>query len=442
MTDRLGFTIFSHMLEIWNDIKLNLNTQVADHGPSLAVLESLQFLGMNHEIENGRLRLGLPSSLSIDMAERKLRPLIEKQIKNLIDHKNLGVEFVLSQKSIKPTSPQMELGAAPEAEIKEPLYKFLPKFSLNKDMTIENFVKGPQSSFAVECLKIFADPNSVNLGPLLIYGHSGLGKTHLLHSLGWQILGTNPEIRIKYVTGEEFINDYHSDISRKQMSEFRGKYRLKTDLLLIDDIHSIGRTKGAQEELFNILNYYAATNKMIAFTCDKSPDQLTDFEDRLKSRLQGGLSAEITMPEFETRFSIAVQKTLQFGLSLSPVLLEFLAQNIDQDLRALTGAIYKLGVMTNVSGREPDLQSVEKALNLSAAPVLNVSIDSILASTALKHNLKISDLKSTSRFRIVLNARNEAMRSLRDSLGLSYSEIGRVFGKDHSTVMNSLKTSP
>lgn len=427
------------MHDIWNDIKLNLNTQVADHGPSLAVLESLQFLGMNEEIENGRLRLGLPSSLQIDMAERSLRPLIERQIRNLIDHKNLGVEFVLSQKSAKPSSPQLELGAVPETEIKEPLYKFLPKFSLNKDMTIENFVKGPQSSFAVECLKIFADPCSVNLGPLLIYGHSGLGKTHLLHSLGWQILKTNPEIRIKYVTGEEFINDYHSDISKKLMSEFRGKYRLKTDLLLIDDIHSIGRTKGAQEELFNILNYYAATNKMIAFTCDKSPDQLSDFEDRLKSRLQGGLSAEITTPDFETRFAIAVQKTLQFGLSLSPMLLEYLAQNIDQDLRALTGAIYKLGVMTKVSGREPDITLVEKALNINMGPKVTVNVDSLLALSAQKHGLKISDLKSTSRIRLVLNARNEAMKALRDQLGMSYAEIGRVFGKDHSTVMNALK---
>lgn len=429
------------MHEIWNDIKLNLNTQVADHGPSLAVLESVQFLGLSSDIENGRLRLGLPSSLQIDMAERSLRPLIENQIRNLIDHKNLGVEFVLSQKIAKPVSQQLELApAAPlEQELKEPLYKFLPKFSLNKDMTLENFVKGPQTAFAVECIKIFADPSSVNLGPLLIYGNSGLGKTHLLHSLGWMISRNNPEIRIKYVTGEEFINDYHSDISKKLMSEFRGKYRLKTDLLLIDDIHSIGRTKGAQEELFNILNYYAATNKMIAFTCDKSPDQLSDFEDRLKSRLQGGLSAEIQNPDFETRFSIAVQKALQFGLSLSPMTLEFLAENISQDLRALTGAIYKLGIMAKVSGREPEIAQIEKALNLTRLTQAPATVDGILGKTADKHGLKVSDLKSSSRVRAVLTARREAMTSMRDQLGYSYAEIGRVFGKDHSTVMNALR---
>lgn len=435
------------MHELWNDIKLNLNTQVADHGPSLAVLDSVQFLGLNlssNNEEHGRLRLGLPSSLQIDMAERSLRPLIEKQIQKLIDHKNLGVEFVLSERSAPKaaqakSSPQLELGST-EAEIKEPLYKFIPKFSLNKDLTIENFVVGPQTNFAVECARIFADPNSVNLGPLLIYGNSGLGKTHLLHALGWQVLKSNPEIRIKYVTGEEFINDYHSDISKKLMSEFRGKYRLKTDLLLIDDIHSIGRTKGAQEELFNILNYYASTNKMIAFTCDKSPDQLTDFEDRLKSRLQGGLSAEITCPDFETRFAIAVQKSLQFGWSLSPALLEMLSMRIDKDLRALTGAIYKMGVLTKVSGQEPSFQQVEQALNLGAQDKTPVTADGILNQTASKHGLKVSDLKSQSRIRFVLNARNEAMKELREQLGYSYAEIGRVFGKDHSTVMNALRS--
>lgn len=435
------------MHEIWNDIKLNLNTQVADHGPSLAVLDSLQFLGLNQEIENGRLRLGLPSSLQIDMAERSLRPLIENEIKNLIDHKNLGVEFVLSKKelaqeltprSAAPAPGQLELGSI-ETEVKEPLYRFLPKFSLNKDLTLENFVRGPQTQFATECVKIFADPNSENLGPLLIYGNSGLGKTHLLHALGWQILKSNPAIRIKYVTGEEFINDYHSDISKKLMSEFRGKYRLKTDLLLIDDIHSIGRTKGAQEELFNILNYYASSNKMIAFTCDKSPDQLTDFEDRLKSRLQGGLSAEITCPDFETRFAIAVQKSLQFGLSLSPALLEMLSMRIDHDLRALTGAIYKMGVLAKVTGCEPTKAQVEQALNLVCEEKQVVTAELILERAAAKHGLKISDLKSQSRVRFVLTARNEAMRLMRDQLGYSYAEIGRVFGKDHSTVMNALK---
>lgn len=434
------------MHELWNDIKLNLNTQVADHGPSLAVLDSVQYLGMNPSLngeKNGRLRLGLPSSLQIDMAERSLRPLIEKQIQSLIDHENLGVEFVLSQKApaIKPAaaSPQLELGTT-DSEVKEPLYRFLPKFSLNKDLTLENFVTGPQTNFAVECVKIFADPTSVNLGPLLIYGNSGLGKTHLLHALGWQILKPNPEIRIKYVTGEEFINDYHSDISKKLMSEFRGKYRLKTDLLLIDDIHSIGRTKGAQEELFNILNYYASTNKMIAFTCDKSPDQLSDFEDRLKSRLQGGLSAEITCADFETRFAIAVQKTLQFGFSLSPALLEMLALRIDKDLRALTGAIYKMGVLTKVSGREPELKQVEQALNLGSAEQQGpLTLEQILHQAADKHGLKVSDLKSQARTRHILKARNEAMRALRDQMGYSFAEIGRVFGKDHSTVINALK---
>lgn len=424
------------MKEIWNQIKNDIATQLADQAPTLALLQSLEW---NDSLEDRSIQLELPSKLQMEMAERSIMPLVREQLKKT--DQDLQVKLALS-KVLKPKakveSPQLPLSASQNLEAVEPLFQFKAKYSLNREFTLENFVVGPQTHFAVQCLRIFADPGSQNMGPLFIHGHSGLGKTHLLHALGWQILKSSPELRVKIVSGEEFINDYHSDLSKKLMTEFRGKYRLKTDLLLIDDIHSIGRAKGAQEELFNILNAYASSGKLIAFTCDKSPDQLSDFEERLKSRLQGGLSCEVTIPDVETRFSIAVQKSLQFGCNLSLETLQFLSERLDQDLRALSGAINKLGVLKKMMGQEPELSEVKKILNLNDQPENEISVENILASTARRHSLKISDLKSDSRVRPVVNARTEAMKSLREQLGLSFAEIGRVFGKDHSTVMYAL----
>lgn len=421
------------MQDIWNSINQNLLTEINDSGLLKAVLMQMQFLGEATNGEAKSIKLSVANSLSLNIANNELSPIIKRELMKVLGH-DLEITFECSESQL--ALPDME--AVPETSLRTPEIDFKPKWFLNREYTLENFVDGDHSNFVINCLKSLSSNSEQKMNQFFLHGPSGMGKTHLLHALGWQFkaLGKN----VKLLCADEFINDYHMYIAKKQMPEFRGKYRLKTDVLLIDDIHSMSRAKGAQEELFNIFNYYEQNQKFIAFTSDKSPNLLEKFEERLLTRFQGGLSAELTSPDYETRIRILQTKSQKLNFYLKDEVITYIAKAMTGSVRALEGALIKVGTyqkMKSVAVTMPELERLIPQVGCLGST--DLSVDSILTAAAIAANLKVSDLKSTSRKREIVTARNHAMLRMREELSLSFAEIGRIFMKDHSTVITAIK---
>jgi chromosomal replication initiator protein len=307
---------------------------------------------------------------------------------------------------------------------------------LNQDFTLENFIQSEHSEFALQCMDALIKYEFQRPRQLLIYGEPGLGKTHLLTALGWSLKKHHKVVKL--VTGEDFINDFHAHINKKIMGDFRNKYRLKTDVLLIDDIHAIAKNKNAQEELFNLFNFYEQRHKILVFTSDLSIDELVDFEPRMISRFQGGLAAEVHKPDLETRLKILKSKNAKSGFEIDPSILLLIAQNVTQNIRSLEGALYKIGLFKKLKKNPLTADDLEKILHIKNMQKQTLSVEDILEDCAKNAGLKVYELKSQSRKHEIVKARNRAMLRMREELNLPFTEIGRILTKNHSTVMSGI----
>lgn len=428
------------MSEIWASLQSKVRAEIKDSGLLRAVFGDIEFLELAEDNQLQTLKLALPSTLSLGIARGDLHEVIHQELVRQLQRSDVQVTFETSK--IQTESQQLRAPIEPEdieEHLRLPQIEFKAKWFLNADYKLEYFVNGEHSDFAYKCVEMLSAAPLPHLRQLFIFGPSGMGKTHLLHALGWQIKSRSPELQVKVFSADEFINDYHMYLAKKQMAEFRGKYRLKTDVLLIDDIHSMARAKGAQEELFNIFNYYEQTAKFIAFTCDKSPQTLEGFEPRLLTRFQGGLSAEIHATDFATRLEILESKQERYSFKISREILQQLANGVTNSVRSLEGALFKVGTYQMMKGSLITTAELGRLMPTLVCDKSAVTIDTILAETAQAAGLKVSDLKSMSRRREIVVARNLGMARLREELSLSFAEIGRIFGKDHSTVMNGIK---
>lgn len=428
------------MSAIWSDLQSKVCTEIEDSGFLKAIFKDVEFLDLEAG-ESPILKLGVGNSISLRLAQRDLQGLIREKLKQVLNRSEVQVQFEASQsRQGDQLALLMVEDMVPEPNLRSPCVEFRPKWFLNPDYKLESFVNGEHSDFAYKAVSLLTTANQTHLRQLFLYGPSGMGKTHLLHSLGWQFKEMQPGLNVKIFSADEFINDYHAYIAKKQMPEFRGKYRLKTDVLLIDDIHSMARAKGAQEELFNIFNYFEQAGKFIAFTCDKSPHTLEGFEPRLLTRFQGGLSAEVVTPDLATRIRILEFKQLKYGFNFSDQALQRIASSVTNSVRSLEGAILKVGAYQKLKGSLVSFEEMSRLIPSGAtASEGKLTAEEVLNICASSSGLKVSDLKSTSRKREIVLARSQAMHRLRNELSLSYSEIGRIFCKDHSSVMSAIK---
>lgn len=427
------------MKNIWSEIVPSLKAQVQNSGLLSNVLSDLTFIDFKNEINFKNIKLGVPNTFfSKSIAEKDLKPLIREELCRVLNFSSVDVELEPIQVEIKEQLSLIPNVSELESAVVSPAINLRPKWFLNPKFQVDYFINGEHSNFAFQCVQFFLQKDVLSTRQLFLYGPSGVGKTHLLHSLGWEFKNRY-HYNVKLFSAEEFINDYHLYLSKKQMPEFRGKYRLNTDVLLIDDIHSLAKTKGAQEELFNIFNYYEQAGKYIAFTSDKSPLELENFENRLLTRFQGGLSAEIVRPIFDTRLKILKFKQQLNGYHLSDDVLEYLARSIDSSVRSLEGALMKVGLFQSIKGAQISKKEIESLMPQLTKKIETLNHQTIIEETALEFRMKKEDLFSNSRKKMIVLARSKAMFLMRERLSFSYSEIGRIFGKDHSTVLNSIK---
>ena len=385
------------------------------------------------EMKDGTMVFCFASDFYRDNAENACRDMIENIIMEIKGEK-VPLSFVTIQGSEKPKKAKA---------VPKPLKKEEPAAStLNKSYSFDNFIPGDNSSFAFNAAKVIAQNPGTSYNPCLIYGGVGLGKTHLLQSIGNYIDQHNPKMKIIYVTAENFTNEFINALSANKAASFKTKYR-NVDVLLIDDIHFLQKKDQTQEELFHTFNELYDNHKQIVLTCDRPITELTDITDRLKTRFRKGLNVDLQPPAFETRMAIAIQKCKEKHYSLDKKVLEYICQNIDTNIRDLEGALTTLASFSSLVNKPVTIDIAKEQLkNFIVSPAIknnDISIDMIIKETADYFGLKDYDIKGKSRNKNIILARHISIYLASKLTSYSLSEIGKAMsGKDHTTIMHSV----
>ena len=310
---------------------------------------------------------------------------------------------------------------------------------LNPKYTFETFVIGSSNRFAHAAAVAVAEAPAKAYNPLFVYGDSGLGKTHLLHAIGHYAQSLYQGVKVRYVSSEEFTNDFINMIRDGKQDGFRRRYR-DVDVLLVDDIQFLENKEGTQEEFFHTFNTLHNASKQIVISSDRAPKRLVTLEDRLRSRFEWGLLTDVQPPELETRIAILRKKAVQDRLNAPPEALEYIASRISTNIRELEGALIRVTAFASLNRQSVDLQLAEFVLKdlIPEAQGPEITASTIMGQTASYFGLSIDDLCGTSRSRVLVTARQIAMYLCRELTELSLPKIGQQFGgRDHTTVMHA-----
>ena len=310
---------------------------------------------------------------------------------------------------------------------------------LNPKYQFETFVIGSSNRFAHAAAVAVAEAPAKAYNPLFIYGDSGLGKTHLLHAIGHYARNLFSHLRVRYVSSEEFTNDFINSIRDDKASAFQRRYR-DNDILLVDDIQFLENKERTQEEFFHTFNTLHNSSKQIVISSDRPPKQLSTLEDRLLNRFEWGLITDITPPELETRIAILRKKAAQEGLEVPPEVLEYIASNIDRNIRELEGALIRVRAFASLNRAPIDVTLAEMVLRdlIPSGGASQITASTIMGATAAYFSVTIEDLCGSSRNRMLVNARQIAMYLCRELTDQSLPKIGQAFGgRDHTTVMHA-----
>lgn len=311
----------------------------------------------------------------------------------------------------------------------------------NYELNFENFIVGSSNKFAYAAAQAVATTPGKAYNPLFIYGSSGLGKTHLLNAICVEIKKNMPNYKIIYTSAEDFTNELVQSLERKTMPAFHNKYRT-ADVLLVDDIQFIAGKTQTQEEFFHTFNGLKNDNKQIILASDRPPKEIALLEDRIKTRFEGGLLADIQPPDIETRMAIIKSKADYLNLDLPDEIVLYIADKIKNNVRQLEGAVKKINALYIISGHQPSIVSAQKAINdiLSDNQPLPVTIDKILNEVARTYGTTVENILSDKRNANISKARRAAMYIVREVTSLPMKKIGEEFGgKDHSTVIYNIR---
>ncbi|MFN3477948.1 MAG: chromosomal replication initiator protein DnaA [bacterium] len=359
----------------------------------------------------------------------------DKSIKEWIEKKYLPLIKELTEKQFNDNSWVIEVKLRENYEETQEGYLEI----LNPFFTFDNFVVGNSNQFAYSASLAVAQKPGKSYNPLFIYGFTGLGKTHLLHAIGNLAFKRKLSKKIIYITSEKFINDLINSIKEKKIEEFRNKYR-KVDILLIDDIQFIIGKERTQEELFHTFNELYMENKQIVLTSDRPPKDLEGIEQRLKSRFQSGLIADVQMPDFETRKAIIKKKIENYNLDLPENIIDFLAQKFRNNVRELEGAIIKIVAYINLNKLEKDkvkIDQINEIIKDVAQEEIKITPDDIISIVSQYFQLSKEEIFANSREKKIVYPRQIVIYLLRDILGMSFKNIANIFNKDHTTIIHA-----
>lgn len=346
------------------------------------------------------------------------------------------LEFILPEEAQRREARQ--------AAVSSNLNESIEKANLNPKYTFDTFVVGSNNNFAHAASLAVAESPGEMYNPLFIYGGVGLGKTHLMHSIAHFILERNPDAKVLYVTSESFTNELIEAIRNNNntaTARFREKYR-NIDVLLIDDIQFIIGKESTQEEFFHTFNTLYNAGKQIVLATDRPPKEIKSLEDRIRTRMEWGLIADIQPPDFETRVAIIRRKADLLGLDISDEVAEYIANNLKNNIRQLEGAVKKLNAYYTLEGIPPVVGAAQNAIKdiLSESQPVPVTIEKIISEVARTYNISPADIRSMKRSSNVSEARQTSMYAIQEITGMTRQEIGREFGgRDHSTVVYAIK---
>jgi chromosomal replication initiator protein len=341
-----------------------------------------------------------------------------------------------------PTEPaEPDVTSDPGVRAEAPAGREVESTRLNPRYLFETFVTGASNRFAHAAAVAVAEAPAKAYNPLFIYGGSGLGKTHLLHAIGHYGRHLFGGVRVRYVSTEEFTNDFINSIRDGRGEDFRRRYR-DVDILLVDDIQFLENKEQTQEEFFHTFNTLHNANKQIVISSDRAPAALTTLEDRLRNRFHWGLITDVQPPELETRIAILRKKAAQERLAAPPEVLEFIASKISTNIRELEGALIRVTAFASLNRQGVDLALAEIVLKdlIPDSSQPEITSATIMAQTAAYFGQSMEDLCGSSRSRVLVNARQIAMYLCRELTDLSLPKIGQQFGgRDHTTVMHADK---
>ena len=382
---------------------------------------------------DGNFIVGVPSSFVTESLEKRLNPLIEKTLSG-ITGRSLKVQF-----QVHLGDEEGELGPSPPSPYSQQLSQRASPPKFNRRYTFDTFLVGTCNRLAHAAAQRVADDPGNSYNPLFIYSGVGLGKTHLLHAIGWVSCRSCP--RVMYVTAEQFTNEFISAIREGRSEDFRNKYR-SVDVLLLDDIQFIAGKEQTQEGLFHTFNDLHNASRQIVISCDRPPKSLTLLEDRLRSRFEWGLIADMQPPDLETRIAILQKKAEEQKTAVPPEVLDLIARRIQKNIRELEGALNRVMAYSKLIKESLTTELVTKALAEITADAhrRTLSPTAIMNAVANFYGLSSETLQGKRRDKPLSAARQMAMYLLREELQCSWTHIGRELGgRDHSTILHGYK---
>jgi len=393
------------------------------------------------EIKGETVVLATSSNFAKEWLEKKYHHYILRALRNLMPEIK-QVEYVVIAK-VSPEKPENKLVKKVASLAEEQLnlndYLVDTQTHLNPRYTFENFIVGSHNELAQAAALVVSQNLGTKYNPLFIYGGVGLGKTHLLQAIGNKIKKDRAKkVKIRYISSEKFASDLVTAIRSQTMEDFKKEFR-NLDLLLIDDVQFVAGKDKTQEELFHIFNTLYEKNKQIVFTSDRPPKAIPLIEARLRSRFEGGMIADIGIPDFETRLAILRIKAQEKQATLSEDILEYIAQNIQKNIRELEGALNRIIAYSRLKNVTPTLAEAKQILsNVLTKPYKIVNPKEVIKKAATFYGLNEKDILQPSRKKDVVKPRQVIMYLLREELKSSYPYIGELLGgKDHTTVIHA-----
>ena len=375
-------------------------------------------------LEDTRLVLCVPTDFKRNIIRTRFQSTVEQALKELF---SFDVDVAL----LLPEEREAYAQQAAPAAAGEDADKY----------TFERFVVGSTNRFAFTAAQKVAEEPGGAYNPLFIYGQSGLGKTHLLHAIANRVRKNSPGCRILYVQSEDFVNELIGNLRRGiDMQGFRDKYR-QVDLFLMDDVQFIAGKDSSEEELFHTFNTLYEQKKQIVFTSDRPPHEMLRLEQRLRTRFEQGLPADIQPPDYETRVALLKNKALERGISMPDPVLSYVAENITSNVRQIEGVVNKIMAFQELMGAQVDVETTVRAVRdiLRSKENFLPSADTVIQEVARFYELDASAIRGQSQNKEISTARNVAMYIIREMTQLSLAEIGQQFGgRHHSTVLNSI----
>ncbi len=382
------------------------------------------------QLDDKRLTLLAPNAAVHRRVREDFLPIIRKRVSRLAGGENLSVEIKVGLPRAAAEAAGEE--AEPAPELRSPGY-------LNPRYTFETFIEGKSNARARAAAHSVAQTPGTQYNPLLIYGESGMGKTHLMHAIGNTIRARNPRANVIYVGAERFFRDLITAIQQNKTEDFKKRYR-SADALLMDDIQFIANKQSGQEEMFHTFNELLDGRQQMVLTCDRYPEELENLDKRLKSRFTWGLTQAVEPPDLETRAAIFLSKSELAGIKVSHDVALFIAQRIRSNVRQLEGALNRISASVQLTGREITVDFVRETLkDMLTAYERLITVDSIKRHVSRYYNIRETDLVSARRTRSLARPRQVAMALAKELTQHSLPEIGQSFGKDHTTVLHACR---